>query len=646
MTKHLRWAAAAAAGLLLLLAVTAVPVTSQEPFQPRMTEVVPGDKVSVLSAALSPDGRWLAYSRIVSEASASLWLMPAAGGQSVRLTSDGHWDDGPAWAPDGSRIYFRSNRPARGAERYYGMVLTVDPATGQPSGGARQLTAEEIAPPGIQPSADGRSVAYVIRDGNTLRIRVIPAGGGTARTVAEVTEGIWNLTWTADDQLVFVTRPGQQETRIAFRVPATGGSPVEVFRTDRMIRAVGPGADVFAVYERLSPREGAVEVVHRDGRVLARHVGEMTLRPIAFTADGRRLVGVTSRVNAPIRVAPVDGGPIVDVTPGDYYNWYAGWSADGSEVLVYGAVGAEDVILTVPRQGGTSRTPPMRVPADEEDAQWAVVDDGHALYHARVPGTDRRRLVAVSRADGARQVLSDNYIRGFAAVGAGGEYDYSAGEFLYMERAGDRVRLRGFRPGSATRVIRSFPASLDGRTAFAIHGDRVAWYEQDGDQAHLYLADGANGEAARLLTTPASRCCRVNLTFSHDGRRLLTQDLADPDMGGAMVLLQLTSDGRGIQSRRTFDNGAVYWYESRWLPDNSAVAVLAGYEGLRTHVLLVPLREGEQPVTITRADPSPKWGFSLSPDGRYVAYPGEVWLGGSIWTMDLTAGAVSARERR
>ena len=54
-----------------------------------------------------------------------------------------------------------------------------------------------------------------------------------------------------------------------------------------------------------------------------------------------------------------------------------------------------------------------------------------------------------------------------------------------------------------------------------------------------------------------------------------------------------------------------------------------------THVFLVSLRDAEPPVCITRDDPSIRWGYSLSPDGRYVAYAAEIPRGSSIWRVDL-----------
>jgi len=637
---------------VLFFAITGAPpgAMAQEPLRPIVTHVSPGDEVFLLHASLSPDGRWVVYSRLMSESSSSLWIMPAAGGESTRITSDGHWDDGPVWSGDGSRIFFSSNRPARGGDGFFGMVVTVDPTTGRTTSSPRQVTAGEIAPPAshvIQPSPDGRWVAYMSQDGADYLVNVIPAAGGNPRSVTKVDGPVSGLAWTGDGDLLFRTRPQLGDLWIVHRLSADGGTPVEIFRTDRRFGVLAPTGDLFAVniFGIPTSRENTIEVVRADGQVVARHPGVRGMWPVAFAADGRSLFGISRREGARVRVVPVTGGRPVDVSAGEEYDLPAAWTADASQVLVYGISGDRQAIVTAGRDGRPSATPPLYLP-DERDARWYGVDEDFALFHARV-SADRRRLVALHRRDGTRHLLSDDVRLGSITVGAGGSYGYSGGDFLFMERDGDQVKLRAGRAATPFRLLRSFDVQLDGRTTFAVHGDRVAWYQQDGEQAHLFLSAGPGTEPARLLSTPvATQCCRVELVFSHDGRYLSTTDLGDSGSGGRIVLLDLAADGRSIRGRRVLETGARYWFDAQWLPDNSGVVVMAGYEGVRTHVLLVPLHQGEAPVVITRADPAPKWSFLLSPDGRYVAYPGEVQRGSSFWIMDLSSLTVSARTTR
>jgi TolB protein len=67
--------------------------------------------LSATSPAFSPDGTLLAFEgRAPGAASADLYVVPAAGGEPLRLTDDPHEDVGPAWAPDGASLYFVSTR--------------------------------------------------------------------------------------------------------------------------------------------------------------------------------------------------------------------------------------------------------------------------------------------------------------------------------------------------------------------------------------------------------------------------------------------------------------------------------------------------------------------------------------------------------
>jgi Tol biopolymer transport system component len=94
-------------------------------------------------AHFSPDGRWIAFTATINSpqaAEATLYVMPASGGPWTRISERKHWNDKPAWSPDGTTIYFLSNA-AGGFFNVWG--IRFDPAKGKPVGEPFRVTSFE-----------------------------------------------------------------------------------------------------------------------------------------------------------------------------------------------------------------------------------------------------------------------------------------------------------------------------------------------------------------------------------------------------------------------------------------------------------------------------------------------------------------------
>ncbi len=98
--------------------------------------------------AFSPDGRYIAFRRILGELNSEVFIADATGGNQRNLTADPAFDGWPSWSPDGRQIAFASNR--RGNYQIFVM---------DPSGGEVRLVA----------NTEGRATAPVwTKDGASI----------------------------------------------------------------------------------------------------------------------------------------------------------------------------------------------------------------------------------------------------------------------------------------------------------------------------------------------------------------------------------------------------------------------------------------------------------------------------------------------
>lgn len=160
----------------------------------------------------SPDSRFLAFVAERGDGRYELYRVPAVGGAEERLTSEGGYDDGPEYSPDGLWIYFNSNRGGR-------WNIWRIPAEGA---GARDARAEQVTNdepedwfPHVSP--DGKRIVFLSfppgteghndkMPGMVLRLIDTPGGASAASTIEVLEEffggqGTLNVnSWSPDSK--------------------------------------------------------------------------------------------------------------------------------------------------------------------------------------------------------------------------------------------------------------------------------------------------------------------------------------------------------------------------------------------------------------------------------------------------------------
>lgn len=136
---------------------------------------------SNISPAVSPDGRRVAM--ILSKGGSPDLYVAALDGSNLRqLTKTPEDESSPCWSPDGRTICFSTRISGR-------RTLATIPASG---GELRRLsTSGAVNPSEPAWSPDGKLIAFTSQRGS-FEICVVPAAGGTARTIAAGEDPAWS----------------------------------------------------------------------------------------------------------------------------------------------------------------------------------------------------------------------------------------------------------------------------------------------------------------------------------------------------------------------------------------------------------------------------------------------------------------------
>ena len=247
---------------------------------------------------VSPNGRRIAFwamppnEDFTSFASPNrdVWTVAVDGTDPVRVTTDEATDWNPVWSPDGTALYFLSNRS--GSMNLW--RVGIDETTGATTGEAQALTAPTSYVRHFSLSADGRLGTYAnwATTNNLARIRIDARAAVTRGPIEAITTGPRDfLTFDVNDdgQVVLMTNVAQQEDLLI----AAAGSGLRHLVNDR--------------YRDRNPR---------------------------WAADGRQIFFYSDRgQNYELYSIDRDGGGLRQLTDTGGKRFYPVPSRDGSKVL-------------------------------------------------------------------------------------------------------------------------------------------------------------------------------------------------------------------------------------------------------------------------------------------------------------------------
>ena len=331
----------AALALVTTLAVAPAPVHSQGLTPEQVVSLR-----SVTTAALSPDGRWVAYTvtrpRDESETRggsySELFIVPAGGGEARLIAGRPSSAASPQWSPDGSTLAFAARLPMHDQRQVYG----VSPTGGDPS----PLTRSTVGVGAFAFSPDGRRIAYTETAPDPDSIAERRAGGNDVIVMSE--QGGFNRLFVQplDGQARAVT-PADRDVRDFAWAPGGGWLAVQV--TDET------GADADLMYRE-------IQAVAADGswiRPLVETEGK--LGPMRFSPDGGTLAWLgATEFNDPLAQSVfvvgvregASAGTPRNLTPGmEASVMDVGW-VDGRNLWLVAAEGTRSAMYRVPAAGG------------------------------------------------------------------------------------------------------------------------------------------------------------------------------------------------------------------------------------------------------------------------------------------------------
>lgn len=358
----------------------------------------------VTSAAISPDGRQVAFTRSLPRTAAEdtmpglralseLYVVPVAGGEPRAIVQGPLSASSPQWSPDGSQLAFL----------HRGQVYAVPAAGGEP----RALTNVATGVSFFRFSPDGRTLAVITRVPEPAEVATARRRGNDVM----VSDGAY-LPWVAPFQ---APRP----TRLLV-VPVAGGEARALTPADKFVFEAAWHPDGRRLAVQIADRgdadavemEKRIDLVSVDGGALQPFIARVgKLGPMAWSPDGARLayLGATRR-NDPIAQSVLVAAPGEaprNLTPAlEASATFIEWQ-DARTIRFGAQVSTKTALYTVPAAGGAV-TPLLGLGAEIFTAVSVARDGNTVAMVANTAAHPNEVYVGTLRDRRLRRVTTSN----------------------------------------------------------------------------------------------------------------------------------------------------------------------------------------------------------------------------------------------
>ena len=341
----------------------------------KVADLTPGDKIVPPFSlggpddyAISPDGSEVCFSMNVDPVPAistnsDLYVVPIAGGEAHRITSNPGADNSPQYSPDNRYIAYRSQARA-GFESDKSRLVVLERNTGKL---ALPIDAIDRSVESFASWPDSKRLFFTTVDRGTQPIRFVSVEGGAVGTAISGTATFDDMQFTADGKtMVFTRQSGSSPVEICRASSASGGKAVPLTHLND---------DLLAQYQLPLLDDFRVPVGASDGAPVgdATQIQNFELKPPGF--DPKRKYPVLMLIH---------GGP-----QGEWgESWTYRWNAQ-----VFAAAG---YLVEMPNPRGSFGYGQKFTDDVSQDWGGKAYDDLMAVadYVAKLPYADADRMAA------------------------------------------------------------------------------------------------------------------------------------------------------------------------------------------------------------------------------------------------------------